>query len=254
MNTNKHRRKCDYSLVVAGFSLRNMKNRNLKVAATDFVFSLFRAFVVVFILSFILAGSAYSDIGSLMRKGNGLYRRDKYEDAFKAYQEAQVLEPDNPDIRFNIGSALYKLNKFSEAMPEWQLSLVSKNKKTKAAGTYNMGNASFKSGQLEPAINFYKLSLGINPNDMPAKQNLEFALKVKEELKKQQKQDTSKQKQQQQQQQQLQPQMQPKPQSQKGEMSKDEAQQILDALKNKEKEAQEQAKRAKPKVDVEKDW
>jgi len=200
----------------------------------------------------LLIMNLYADIGSLMRKGNGLYRREKYEDALKTYQEVQVLEPDNPDIRFNIGTALYKLNKFSEAMPEWQLSLVSKNKKTKAAATYNMGNASFKGGQLELAINFYKLSLGLNPNDMQAKQNLEFALKVKEEMEKQQKQDTSKQKQQQKQQPQMQPQ--PKPQPQKGEMSKEESERILEALKNKEKEAQKQANRAKPKVNVEKDW
>lgn len=205
-----------------------------------------------------LAINLYADIGSIMRKGNGQYRQEKFEDALKTYQEAQVLEPDNPDIRFNLGAALYKLNKYNEAMPEWQLSLVSKNRKTKAAATYNMGNASFKGGQLEPAINFYKLSLGINPNDMQAKQNLEFALKVKEEMKKQQKQDTSKQnqqqKQQQQQQQQPQMQQQPKPQPQKGEMSKEESERILEALKNKEKEAQEQANRAKPKVNVEKDW
>ena len=203
-----------------------------------------------------LAINLYADIGSIMRKGNGQYRQEKFEDALKTYQEVQVLEPDNPDIRFNIGSALYKLNKFNEAIPEWQLSLVSKNKKTKAAATYNMGNASFKGGQLDPAINFYKLSLGINPNDMQAKQNLEFALKVKEEMKKQQKQDTSKQNQQQKQQQQQQPQMQqePKPQPQKGEMSKEESERILEALKNKEKEAQEQANRAKPKINVEKDW
>ena len=205
------------------------------------------------LLLLFLAINLYADIGSIMRKGNGRFRQEKYEDALKNYQEAQVLEPDNPEIRFNLGAALYKLNKYNEAMPEWQLSLVSKNKKTKAAATYNMGNASFKGGQLEPAINFYKLSLGLNPNDMQAKQNLEFALKVKEEMEKQQKQDTSKQKQQQKQQQQ-QPQMQPKPQPQKGEMSKEESERILEALKNKEKDAQEQANRAKPKVNVEKDW
>ncbi|MEO0115107.1 MAG: tetratricopeptide repeat protein [candidate division WOR-3 bacterium] len=193
----------------------------------------------------------YADVGSLMRKGNGLYRQEKYEDALKSYRAAQVLEPDNPDIRFNLGAALYKLNKYSEALPEWQLALVSKNKKTKAAATYNMGNASFKSGELESAINFYKLSLSINPNDWQAKQNLEFALKIKEELQKQQKQDTTKQKQKQEQQQ---PQSQPQMQPQKGAMSKEEAQRILEALKNKEKEAQEQAKRVKPKIDVEKDW
>lgn len=202
--------------------------------------------------------SAYADIGSIMRKGNGQFRQEKYEDALKTYQEAQVLEPDNPDIRFNLGAALYKLNKYNEAMPEWQLSLVSKNKKTKAAATYNMGNASFKGGQLEPAINFYKLSLGLNPNDMQAKQNLEFALKVKEEMEKQQKQDTSKQKQQQKQEQQQQSalggQQQPQPQPQKGEMSKEEARRILEALKNKEKEAQEKAKETEPKKKVEKDW
>ncbi len=209
---------------------------------------------LIWFLLLALAINLYADVGSLMRKGNGLYRQEKYEDALKAYQKAQVLEPDNPDIRFNLGAALYKLNKYNEAMPEWQLALVSKNKKTKAAATYNMGNTSFKGGDLESAINFYKLSLSINPNDIQAKQNLEFALKVKEQLEKQEKQDTSKQKQQNQQPQQPQPQMQPKPQPQKGEMSKEEAERILEALKNKEKEAQEQAKRVKPKIDVEKDW
>jgi len=207
----------------------------------------------IILLAF-LALIAYADVGSLMRKGNGLYRQEKYEEALKSYQSAQVLEPDNPDIRFNLGAALYKLNKYAEAMPEWQLALVSKNKKTKADATYNMGNASFKSGDLQSAINFYKLSLNINPNDLQAKQNLEFALKIKEELEKQQKKDTTKQKstsgRQGQQRQQPQPQVQP----QKGEMSKEEAQRILEALKNKEKEAQEQAKRVKPKIEVEKDW
>lgn len=202
-------------------------------------------------LTFFL-GSVFADVGSLMRKGNGLYRQEKFEDALKTYQEAQVLEPDNPDIRFNLGAALYKLNKFNEAIPEWQLALVSKSKKTKADATYNMGNASFKGGDLNAAINFYKLSLSINPNDREAKQNLEFALKVKEELEKHQKPDTAKQKQKSKPQ--PQPPIEPKPLPQKGELSREEAERILAALKNKEKEAQQQAKRVKPQIDVEKDW
>jgi tetratricopeptide (TPR) repeat protein len=189
----------------------------------------------------------FADVGSLMRKGNGLMRKGRYDEALKTYQQAQVLEPDNIKIHYNMGRALYKLGKYPEAVSEFELGLLTKDKKFQANSLYNIGNSRFKQGDLDGAIKAYKSALLLNNKDIKAKQNLEFCLKLKEELKNQPKSDSTKQ------QQQKQEQPQPQEQFRKPEMSREDANRILEALKNKEKE--QKKKQPKPEREkVEKDW
>ncbi|KPL15988.1 hypothetical protein AMJ74_00100 [candidate division WOR_3 bacterium SM1_77] len=187
-----------------------------------------------------------ADIGSSMRRGNYLYRKGKYEEALKKYQEALVQEPDNPKIHYNIARALYKMEQYDEAISEFQLGLLEKDKNFHANTFYNIGNCQFKKGQLNAAIESYKTTLLLNPEDTDAKQNLEFCLKVKEHLENQPQGDSLSQQQQ--------PQPQPQPQPRKSEVSREEAARILQALKNKEKENLEKSKKKERKERVEKDW
>ena len=196
-----------------------------------------------------LTGVAQADVGGLMRKGNGLYSRQKFEEALEAYQQAEVLEPDATAIHYNLGNALYRLGRFQEAVSEMELVLTDKDQKRRADAMYNMGNAVFKAGQLEPAIKAYTAALMMNPSDMDAKQNLEFCLKKLEEQQSQPQSDSSQQDQQQQQQQ-----PQPQPQQQQQQMSPDQAERVLQALEGKEKEEQEKAHQADQERKVEKDW
>ncbi|MEO0095681.1 MAG: tetratricopeptide repeat protein [candidate division WOR-3 bacterium] len=190
----------------------------------------------------------YADVGSLMRKGNGLMRKQKYEDALKIYEQAQVLEPDNIKIHYNMGRALYKMGKYPEAISEFELGLLTKDKKFQANTFYNIGNCKFKQGDIDGAINAYQTALLLNNKDIKAKENLEFCLKLKEQLKNQPQTDST----QQQQQQKQQPQ--PQPQMQKPEMSQSDANRILEALKDKEKEERKKQP-PKPQLEkVEKDW
>ena len=203
-------------------------------------------FFIIFIIFPILL---FADVSSLMRKGNGLMRKERYEEALKTYQQAQVLEPDNIKIHYNMGRALYKIEKYPEAITEFELGLLTKDKKFQANSLYNIGNCKFKQGDLDGAINAYKTALLFNNKDIKAKQNLEFCLKLKEELKNQPQSDSTKQ----QQQKQEQPQPQPQKQIQRPEKSKEEANRILQALENKEKE--QKKKQPKPEREkVEKDW
>ncbi len=200
------------------------------------------------IILIILLLPLFADVSSLMRKGNGLMRKGKYEEALKTYEQAQVLEPDNIKIHYNMGRALYKLGKYPEAISEFELGLLTRDKKFQANTFYNMGNCKFKQGDLDGAINAYKTALLFNNKDIKAKQNLEFCLKLKEELKNQPQSDSTKQ-----QQKQEQPQPQPQKQIQRPEMSKEDANRILQALENKEKE--QKKKQPKPERErVEKDW
>jgi Ca-activated chloride channel family protein len=198
------------------------------------------------VVAFGLTGVAHADVRGLMRKGNGLYSRQKFEEALDAYQQAEVLEPDATAIHYNLGNALYRLGRFQEAVSEMELVLTDKDHKRRADAMYNMGNAVFKAGQLEPAIKAYTAALVMNPDDMDAKQNLEFCLKKLEEQKNQPQSDSSHQDQEQQQQ--------PQPRQQQQQMSPDQAERVLQALEGKEKEEQEKVHQAGQEKKVEKDW
>jgi Ca-activated chloride channel family protein len=207
-----------------------------------------------------LHSSAEAGVGSSMRSGNKALNKGNIEHALEKYQEALVQEPDNEKIHYNIGRALYKLQKYPEAISEFQLGLLTKDKSFQAKTLYNIGNCHFKQNKLDEAISSYVSSLLLNPNDMKTKQNLEFCLKQKEQQQSQNdstKQDQQKQEQQQKQQlnQKQQQAQQPKPQPQKGQMNKDEADRILQALQNKEKENMKKQKEQPQKQEkVDKDW
>jgi Ca-activated chloride channel family protein len=194
----------------------------------------------------------HADVGSTMRQGNALVRKGAYEDALKKYQEALVQEPDNTKIHYNIARTLYKMDKYAEAASAYQLCLLTKERKMQAQAFYNIGNCQFKQGQLDAAINSYSNSLLLNPKDRDAKQNLEFCRKIKEQMKNQPQSDSTNQNQQKQQTPRPQPQAQPQPKP--GEIGKEDANRILQALQNKEKENMKNRQEKVEKEKVEKDW
>ncbi|HEY6867854.1 MAG TPA: VWA domain-containing protein [Candidatus Eisenbacteria bacterium] len=196
-------------------------------------------------ISLATAGPARADVGSRMRHGLALERQGRYAEAAKAYQEALVLEPDNSRIRYNIGRALYEANQPREAAEDFQLGVLTKSRPLRAKTLYNLGNAQFRQQQLDQAIASYTLALLQRPNDLAAKENLEFCLKARQQQK--QPPDSTRQ---QPPQQNPQPQQQPQPQpqqaqAQKGAISKEQAERMLQALRASERE-QERKQPHKP--------
>jgi Ca-activated chloride channel family protein len=198
-----------------------------------------------------LSGLAFADVGGLMRRGNGQYAREKYDEALESYQQAEVLEPDATAIHFNLGNTLHRLGRYQEAMAEYELVMTDEEPSRRADAMYNMGNTVFKAGQLDPAIRAYISALVINPEDRQAKENLEYVLKKKDEMEQQP--DSSQQDQQQQQQPQQQEQQQ-QPQPRPDEMGQDQAERVLQAIEGKEKEEQKKARQQSRKRNVEQDW
>ncbi|HET6279060.1 MAG TPA: tetratricopeptide repeat protein [Candidatus Polarisedimenticolia bacterium] len=201
--------------------------------------------------------------------GNRLYENERYDEALKMYVEAQALDPEAPELHYNIGNVLFRKGEYDKAAEEYVRAQAAEDPHLAQAATYNRGNALLQQGQLKEAVNSYIQALRAQPSDADAKRNLELALRLLQEQQQQQQQ-------QQQQgkegeddeqrdgeqppppadQQQEQQDEQPPPQRRPGEMSEEEARQILDALREDEKEGIRKHARASASEDrqPEKDW
>lgn len=219
-------------------------------------------------------------IRSLVNDGNGMYRDGRFADAEVSYRKALEQEHALVQGHFNLGNALYKQGKYQEAVRAYEAARqASTELRTRADASYNIGNAWLKAQDPQKAIASYVDGLKLDPDDMEAKYNLSQALRMLQQQQQQQnqqnqqkqqkdknkdqqqqqnpqdqqdKQDQQKQQQQQQNQdrQQRQPQQQPERQ-----ISKADAERILDVLKNNERDIQKkrQAKQA-VRSRTEKDW
>ncbi|MBU4055328.1 MAG: VWA domain-containing protein [Proteobacteria bacterium] len=128
------------------------------------------------------AESAFQEV----QKGIGAYHQGDYEAALKHFIDAQLKEPDQPEIYYNIGNTYYKLGDFDAAWKNYSEALKSPDKEIREKTRYNMGNARFRKNQLKEAISEYEAALKLGPEDKQAKDNLELAKKKLEEQKQQQ--------------------------------------------------------------------
>jgi Ca-activated chloride channel homolog len=236
--------------------------------------------VCVAMFSMVTGTFAYGQsVRSLVNGGNGQYNDQQFTDAEVNYRKALEKEPDLVQGRFNLGDALYKQGKLEESVKEFEAAAAkAESKVTRAHAYHNIGNALLKAQQYQDAVNAYIESLKLNPGDQETKYNLSYALeKLKTQQQQQQqnknnknqdknkensqdkneqrKQDQQKQDQQKQNQQKQESQTKEKQAQQEKQMSKTDAERILEVLKNSEKDVQKklrtrQAVRAK----TEKDW
>lgn len=125
-----------------------------------------------------------------IRKGNRLYEKTKYAGSETQYHRAEGIDKPVPDATFNVGDALYKQQKYSEAAENFNESVDNySDPKNQAEAYYNQGNALLKDNKLKESIDAYIKSLLLSPDNMNAKYNLAYAqdqLKKQEEQEKQQ--------------------------------------------------------------------
>jgi Ca-activated chloride channel homolog len=246
---------------------------------------------VLFILGISFTASAQKE-RKFIREGNDYFKEGlkdtskldtvSFRKAEVAYRRALEIKPNDFHWQFNLADAIYKQKKSEEAATEFEkLSDQTQKPIEKAAIYHNLGNSFLTQKKFDPSIEAYKKSLRINPNDPETKYNLAYAMKMKkeEEKKKQQnqnKQDKDNKKNQdknnqnnnqnqdknkdqnrnQNQNQDQKQNQQNKPQQNK--ISKQSAEQMLQALENDEKQTQEKVKKAQAlkaeRSKVDKNW
>lgn len=242
---------------------------------------LINSLLIYAFLMFSISLNAQSD-KKFIRKGNKEYEKNKFSESEVSYRKAIDKNKQLPDAVFNIGDALYKQNKFEEAGKQFIENInQNENRNKKSAGLYNLGNSLLKANKLKESIDAYKGSLKLRPDNKEAKYNLAYAQDMmkqqqqqqqkqqqdkdkqdqnKDKNKEDQKKDSKDQKDQNKDQQKdpnkNQDQQQQNQDQQQG-ISKDDAQRLLNALANDEKDVQEKvklAKASKEKVRTVKNW
>lgn len=211
--------------------------------------------------------SAQKEERKQIRNGNDLYGKEKYTESEIAYRKALEVNPRSIEGTYNLGNSLYKQKKYQEAAEQYQLLVGQSQKlletesgKQKLAQVFhNTGNINMQSKDYAKSIEAYKQSLRLNPNDDETRYNLALAQKLLSDQQnedqsqdqnnqdKQENNENKDQEQQQQQQQQQDDQKQNKTQEQEQQneqMSQDNAQQMLDAFLQDEKDTQEKVKKA----------
>jgi len=230
--------------------------------------------LVIYILLFLTHPLYAQPERKKVQEANELYKAEKYNEALNLYSDAALDNPLSPGIHYNIGNTLYKQGNYEEALLEYNKVLTAKDADLHFRSYYNMGNTLYRMGKLPEAILSYTEALKLNPDDNESKYNLEFVRnKLKEQLRNQeqsqqqqqeqqsqegQQKDQKQEEQEQQQQQQEEGQQeeeQQQLQQEEKEMTPEEADRILNALQNDEKDLQKQRKMSSTSnVRVKKDW
>jgi Ca-activated chloride channel family protein len=210
-----------------------------------------------------LSATAQTD-RQYVRQGNKQFVAGDYANAEVSYRKALEKNDRNPQALYNLGNALLAQNKDSAAVAEFEKSTkVETNDLRKSMAFHNMGVVCQRHKMFGEAIEAYKQSLRLNPHDDETRYNLELCKRQQKQQQNQQNQqnnnnknDQDKQKQDQQKQQQDK-QKQQEQQKQEPKMSKENAEQLLNAAMQQEKETQERMKKAQQQPqrrNIQKNW
>ena len=155
------------------------------------------AFVVLLTMVVLGTFSAEAEpVHKKVRIGNKLYEAGEYLEAHERYTDAQVDAPEMKELDFNVGDTLYKQRKYEDAIAAYLRATESRRPEVEAGALYNIGNCKHTLGEqqgsielMREAIDAYRQSLSIDPEDEDAKFNIEFVQRrIKEMLSEQQQQ------------------------------------------------------------------
>jgi tetratricopeptide (TPR) repeat protein len=146
--------------------------------------------ILLVCMMLVMSPASHAQVTRHLQNGNSLYGQKRYKEAAVDYAKAVAKNPTYTPGLFNLGNSLYQQKQFDSSRKVMETTAkVAKDKGSKAAANYNIGNTYMSQQKWEDAINSYKHTLRNNPQDADAKYNLSYAEQM---LKKQQQEDKDK--------------------------------------------------------------
>ncbi len=228
--------------------------------------SLFKRKKVATVICLLLTATTLMAQGDrqLVRQGNKQFRAGNNKEAEVSYRKAVEKNPRNPQACYNLGNALMQQQKDSAAVAQFETAAkLETNPIRRAQAYHNMGVVCQGKRMYGEAIEAYKEALRNNPTDDETRYNLTLCKRQQKQQQDQQKQQQDKNqqnkqdKQQEQQKQQQQKQQQKKQEQQQQQMSRENAEQMLNAAMQEEKQTQQRMKKAQQQPNrrqLEKNW
>ena len=235
-----------------------------------------RYYLLLLITFAAMSVSAQRDYRDYLRGGNKLFADSLFDKSEIQYRKALEKDANGVDALYNLGNSLLLQNKAKDAMDQYQIVEKKENNPGKLAQVHhNKGVIHHGSKDYASAVESYKESLRKNPHDHETRYNLALAMhqlkQQQQQQQEQQQQEQEKKEEQEQQQNQnqqnqnnkeeqkeeeQQQQQEQQQQEQQQQMSKENAEQMLQAAMQDEKDVQEKVKKMMQMRGrkLEKDW
>jgi tetratricopeptide (TPR) repeat protein len=113
-------------------------------------------------------------VNEIFDLGNALYKLDKLDDAVASYDKAIEFKPNKDEAWYNRGVALYKLGRLDDAIASYDKAIEFKPDKDEAWN--GRGNALYKLDKLDDAVASYDEAIEFKPNQDEAWYNRGVAL------------------------------------------------------------------------------
>jgi Ca-activated chloride channel family protein len=115
-------------------------------------------------------------------EGEKAFKEGRYEDAAKAFQEADLARPKDPRWRYNRGVAAFHAGDLAQSAAAFASAAKrAEDPEVAFRAEYNRGVAAMKQGDFAQAVEASRAALALRPEDPDAKWNLQLALvKLKE--------------------------------------------------------------------------
>ncbi len=150
----------------------------------------FLFFLVLLSMTFVLCLDhptiANAGTHSSVKKGIEAFNQGKYEDARKKFIDAQLQNPDMPELYYNIGSAAYKAEDYDAALTNFARAMDTQDPVLKDKSRFNLGNTKYRKGDLEGAVKDFEQIAEESPLHKKAMENMAFVKTKIEEQKQQQ--------------------------------------------------------------------
>ena len=162
-------------------------NGTRSIACTQSQTGIIPKLVFISLLMVGLLSSCVPEVVKYNDEGNASFEENAYSEALDAYRLAQVSEPDQPEPYYNAANTYNRQGDVAGTALQTEQALKTSDTGLQAQALYNLGNAFFDSQEWQQAVEAYKQTLRLDPDDEDAKYNLELALRAAQEQQEQEK-------------------------------------------------------------------